>query len=162
MAETNRRAFCGAVGTAVLTGFTGCSTLGSKDPPAGSLRFANSDDVPHVISVRVTGVGAEPGDSPGAVTGEVIVPPAQRTLSASASVGPNEQHTYRSVFTEPVWYGIRFTFDDRRPENDTGITRFHPSPPDSTTGRYLTGRVSESGKFTWSISGTDNTGTFGE
>ena len=78
----------------------------------------------------------------------------------STSISPGDQQTYKSVFTEPVWYGIQFTLDGREPRDNAGTTRFHPVPPDSETGRLMTGGVGESGDFTWSISSTENTGSF--
>lgn len=160
MPSIRRRSVLGAVGTVVLGSLAGCSALSDDRPPAGSLRFVNDDDLPHVISIRVTGVGSEPGEEPGAVTGDVIAPPSQRSLEASASIEPGEQHTYQTVFTEPVWYGIQFTLDGDIPENDTGTTVFHPVPPDADSGRFLVGRVGADGEFSWTISSTNNTGPF--
>lgn len=160
MPSSSRRSVLGALGTAVLGSLAGCSVLGPDRPPAGSLRFRNDGDLPHVISVRVTGVGAEPGEEAGAVTGDVTVPPAQRSLGASAAVEPGERQTYRAVFTEPVWYGVQFTLDGDAPENDTGTVAFNPVPPDADSGRFLVGRIGADGDFSWTISSTNDTGPF--
>ncbi|MFB6146944.1 MAG: hypothetical protein ABEJ08_04585 [Halobacteriaceae archaeon] len=160
MPSISRRSVLGAVGTVLLGSLAGCSALSDDRSPAGSLRFVNEDDLPHVISVRVTGVGSEPGEEPGTVTGDVVVPPSQRSLEASASIEPGEKHTYRSVFSEPVWYGIQFTLDGAVPENDTGATAFHPVPPDADSGRFLVGRVGAAGDLSWMISSTNHTGPF--
>jgi hypothetical protein len=157
---TRRRSVLGAIGTVLLGSVAGCSVLGDERPAAGSLRFVNDDDLPHVVSMQVTGAGADPGEEPGTVTGEVTVPPSQRSLEASASVEPGDRRTYQSVFTEPVWYGIRFRLDGRVPENDAGATVFHPAPPDADAGRFLVGRVGADGRLSWTISSTGDTGTF--
>ncbi len=154
-----RRTLLGSVGTVALGGLAGCSSLGTQEPPAGSLRFENDHDLPHSITVRVTGVGARPGDD-NSPEGEVAAPPNQRTLTASTTVSPGDRRTYESVFTEPVWYAVQFTVDDREPSNNTGSTTFHPAPPDRRYGHFLSGTVYESGGFSWGISSTENPGRF--
>ncbi|MFB6198277.1 MAG: hypothetical protein ABEI52_08440 [Halobacteriaceae archaeon] len=158
--SVSRRSILRAVGTGMLGSLAGCSALGTDRPPAGSLRFTNDDNLPHMISVRVTDVGATLGSKPGTVTGTVTVPPAQRSLEASATIAPTKRQTYTSVFTEPVWYAVQFTLDGDIPENDTGTTVFHPVPPDADTGRFLIGYVSADGEFSWRFGSTTDTGNF--
>jgi hypothetical protein len=159
MPPTRRRDVLAALGTAAVGGLAGCADLLSDRPPAGSLRFENDHDLPHVVSVRVTDVGAEVGDGPGAVTGDVVVPPAQRRLSAAASVEPGARRTYEATFTDPVWYAVEFEVDGREPPNDTGRVAFNPAPDGEDTYRFLAGRVFESGEFGWVVSSTDDAGS---
>lgn len=160
MPSTSRRAVLAGVATGTLGGLAGCAAGDTDDPPAGSLRFVNDHDLPHEILFRVTSVGREPGDAPGSTRGEVTVRPAQRSLAATETVAPGAQHTYEEVFTEPVYYGVAFTVDGRAPENDGGRIAFHPAPPDQDRARYLSGRVYESGEFSWVVSSTDDPGRF--
>ncbi|WP_135806310.1 hypothetical protein [Halorussus marinus] len=162
MSSTTRRSVLAALSSAAVVATAGCSSIRSDDPPAGSLRFVNDDDVPHTITMGVTGVGDEPGDGAGMVDGDPVVPPAQRNLTAGTSIEPGESSTYESVFTEPVWYAVRFTVDGREPENQTGVTAFRPSPTDSAAGNTLAGKIYESGEFSWIVSSTDDAGSFGE
>jgi hypothetical protein len=158
--STRRRAFLASLGSAAAFGLAGCSRLRSGEPPAGSLRFENDHDLPHAITVAVTDVGTDTGDDPGAVTGDPVVPPAQRSLTASASLDSGGSETYERVFTEPVWYVVEFTVDGRPPREDARATVYHPVPPGEETGRTLTGRVYKSGEFSWVVSGTENRGGF--
>lgn len=48
-----RRALLTTLGAFGSAGLAGCSNLSNDDPPAGSLRFENEDDLPHVIRVAV-------------------------------------------------------------------------------------------------------------
>ena len=103
MPSPTRRSLLTALGTVTVGSLAGCTELFDDSPPAGSLRFENSHTLPHSIRFEVTGVGAEPGEGAGDVTGDVIAPPTQRNLTASATVSPGDTETYESVFTEPVW-----------------------------------------------------------
>ncbi|WP_254838694.1 hypothetical protein [Natronomonas marina] len=158
MSSPNRRSLLTSLGAVTVGGLAGCTSLLDREPPAGSLRFEN--DLPHAIRFEVTGVGTEPGEEPGGVTGDVTVPPAQRELTASAAVDAGTGETYEGVFTEPVWYGVRFELDGEPPENDAGETAFNPAGVDGGTTEYLTGKVYESGKFSWVVSSTDDAGRF--
>lgn len=157
---STRRAVLASLGTVAAGGLAGCARPDSGDLPAGSLQFQNNHDLPHAITVAVTDVGTDTGDDPGAVTGDPIVPAAQRSLTASASVDPGGSETYERVFTEPVWYVVEFTVDGRPPREDARTTVYHPVPPGKETGRTLTGRVYESGEFSWVVSSTENRGGF--
>ena len=86
-------------------------------------------------------MGSRPRDGPGAVVGDPLVTPDQRTLGASPIVDPGERRTYEGIFTEPVWYGVAFTVDGRVPENETGVTAFTPAPSNGERGTFLTGTV---------------------
>jgi hypothetical protein len=121
MPSNSRRTFLAALGTATLTSFAGCGLSGDGDIPAGSLRFVNDRDLPHLIAMRVTGVGTRPGDGPNEVEGDPTVPQTQRELTASTVVQPGTTQAYEEIFTYDVWYGIEFTVDGNRPENDAGL-----------------------------------------
>jgi hypothetical protein len=156
----NRRSVLAGVGTVVIGGVAGCSSPLSDRPPAGTLRFVNDHNLPHLVSMQVIGVGSSPGEGPGQVEGDPIVPPAQTELSASAVVEPGETQTYEGVFTEAVWYAVRFTVDGARLEDDTGVVSWSPAPSEDGQGSFLTGRVWESGEFSWSVSSTEDLGLF--
>lgn len=157
--STDRRTVLAAVGTAVGGGLAGCSTFSGGDAPAGSLRLDNRDDLPHLIGVRVTGVGERPGDD-GSTAGDVAVPPSQRELTASDTLSPGETETFPGVFTEPVWYAVEFAVDGEHPADGAGRTLYHPSPPDRDRGRVLGGTVYETGEFSWVVSATSDPGAF--
>lgn len=159
MPSTTRRSLLVTLGAAIGS-LSGCTTDQSDNPPAGSLRFVNEHTVPHSVTMRTTGVGSEPGDEPGAVRGNPIVPPAQRDLTASTTIEPDETQTYENVFTGDVWYAVRFTVDGEMPEHDGGATTFSPAPSDGESGTILSGRISSSGEFSWVISSTENSGSF--
>lgn len=101
----------------------------------------NDDTLPHSLSMRITDVGTETGDNLYTVTGETTVPPLQRNLTSATVVEPDGSGTYEAVFTEPVWYAIQFTIDNRTPVDEAGHVVFNPAPEGETTGRTLTGHV---------------------
>jgi hypothetical protein len=157
----NRRVVLAAVGAASLGSIAGCSFRQSDEPPTGSLRFVNDDEiVPHSITMRVTDVGTAPGEEPYSVTGRTTAPPAQRNLTASTTLEPGDSETYDSVFTESVWYAIEFLVDDQPPAEEAGHVVYSPVPDDEPIGRMLTGKVGSNGDFWWTISATENAGTF--
>ncbi len=160
MPTPDRRTVLTSLSTLTLISLAGCSFLPSERLPAGSLVFENQHDLPHLITAQVTGVGAEPGEEPESPQGDVIVPPSQRSLSASTVLKPGERQTYKSVFTESVWYSVRFTVDNREPANDAGVITFNPAPRDRAYGTFLSGSVYQSGEFSWVVSGTKNAGSF--
>jgi hypothetical protein len=160
MPSSTRRSLLAAFGALTAGGVAGCSSVSNDDPPAGSLRFRNDHDLPHDVRIRVTGVGTAPGEEPGSVTGDPTVIPSQRELRASTVVDPGETETYENVFTAEVWYGVRFTVDGEDPEHDAGRTAFHPAPEGDDPGSYLSGRIYESGEFSWVVSTTGNPGPF--
>lgn len=143
----------------MTAGLAGCSALSGRDAPAGSLRFDNRDDLPHLFALRVADVGERPGDD-GSTVGDVAVPPSQRELTASDALSPGERETFPGVLTEPVWYVAEFTVDGERPDDGAGATLYHPSPPDSDRGRVLGGTVYETGEFSWVVSATSDSGAF--
>lgn len=156
----NKRSLLASAGTLAVSSLAGCGSFSEQPVPAGSLRFENNHTLPHSIRIEVTGVGAAPGDGAGAVTGEVTVRPAQRTIVASTTVDPGNSETYESVFTEPVWYGIQFVVDGEIPEDSRGTTAFNPATAGGGGWEILIGRVSASGQFSWVVSTTDNPGGF--
>lgn len=162
MPSIDRRTYLSSLEAVTIGSLAGCTAITEQSPPAGSLRFVNDSTLPHSIRVEVTGVGAEPGDGTGGVTGDVIAPPMQRTLTASSVVSPDETETYESAFTEPVWYGIQFWLDGEIPEDNAGTTRFNPAAADGGTWEFLIGHVYESGEFSWEVHTTDNTGPFNQ
>lgn len=160
MPSTSRRSLLASLGTVTVAGLAGCS-LGRNDrPPAGGLQFVNDHDLPHAVSMRVTGVGTEPGDGPSEVRGDPVVPQPQRQLSASTVVQPGETQTYETIFTEEVVYGVEFTLDGELPEDNAGQITFTPAPDDGERGYFLGGKVYQSGEFSWVVSSTGNPGPF--
>ncbi|OYR51300.1 MULTISPECIES: hypothetical protein [unclassified Halorubrum] len=160
-ASTNRRAVLAAVGAASLGSIAGCSSRQSDEPPTGSLRVINNDEtVPHSITMHVTDVGTALGEEPYSVIGETSASSAQRNLSASTTLEPGGIETYGSVFSEPVWYAIEFTVDERPPDDEAGHVVYSPIPDDEPIGRMLTGKVGSASDFWWTISATENAGTF--
>lgn len=162
MPSIERRTYLTSLSGVAIGGLAGCPALTTQSPPAGSLRFINDSRLPHAIRVEVTDVGAEPSDGAGGVTGNVIAPPTQRTLTASSVVSPADTETFDSVFTEPVWYGIQFWLDGDIPEDNAGTTRLNPAAADGGTWEFLTGHVYESGEFSWEVHTTDNPGPFNQ
>jgi hypothetical protein len=165
MPSTTRRGYLAALGTTTTAGLAGCAGFlgeGSEHPPAGSLRLVNDDTVPHTITMRVTDIGAAPGDDPGTVQGEPETPvrESQRELSAATAVEPDESRTYETVFEAPVWYAVGFTLDGREPEDRAGRTAFAPAPTDGERGSLLGGRVAVGGEFSWVVTSTDDPGPF--
>ena len=160
MPSTGRRTLLASFGAVALGSVAGCASIGSERPPAGSLQFGNDHVVPHSVTMRVDDVGSEPGDRQGDVEGDPLVPPNQRRLTASTVVDPGERRTYEGVFTEPVWYGVRFTVDGDDPEESAGSVAFHPAPADGEEGTFLSGRVQASGQFTWTVHSTGDPGPF--
>lgn len=158
MPVTSRRSVLAGVGTFALGGLAGCS-LSESDPPAGSLTFRNDDSLPHAVSMRVTDVGTAAGEG-GSVTGDPVVPPHQRTMTAERSLDAGESDTYRGVFTEPVWYAVEFAVDGRRPDGDAWRVAYTPAPADGEGWRTLRATVSEAGGLYWTISSTGNRGGF--
>ena len=157
----NRRALLAALGTASVTSLAGCSAVLADHVPAGTLRFENRHQLPHIIGVAVTRVGAEPVTTEEGydVRGDVMVSEAQRNIRASASVAPGETQTFKAVFTEPVTYLVEFTVDGTVPEN-AGRYPFSPVTDDRDHYNYLQGVVYESGDFSWVVSSTDASGPF--
>lgn len=160
MPSPNRRTFLAALATGTLVSLTGCASSVDESPPAGSLRFVNNHNLPHSIRIEVTGVGATPGEEPGKVRDDVIAPPMQRHLTASTTVGPEDSETYENIFTEPVWYGVQFLLDGAVPDDNAGTTVFNPADADGGSWEVLTGKIYESGEFSWVISTTDDAGQF--
>lgn len=154
----SRRRFLALCATGSVAALAGCSVLTGGDPPAGTLQFENRDDLPHVIEMSVEDVGDAVGDGPGEVAGDVLVRPAQRNLTAAASVAPGETQTFKHTFTESVWYSVEFTVDGRYPDNDTGRRAYNPAPSDAAYGNVLSGTVYQDGSFSWGVAATDNPG----
>lgn len=156
----NRRTLLTSVGAIGVSGLAGCSQFRNGDVPAGSLQFENRDDLPHNIGVSVVDVGAEDETTADgySVSGNVTIPPQQRTLTASSSVAPGETQTFEDIFTEAVNYLVEFTLDGTTPEKG-GRVPFNPSP---SGGQYnsIVGVVDSSGDVSWVIHATDNAGDF--
>ena len=164
MPSLDRRSFLKAVGTTGIgLSVAGCSGLDSTDSedalPAGSLSFRNQHSVPHEIGLEVLDVGTTIGereDGHDTVTGTPDVGVPQRDLTATAVIEPGQTRTYESVFETVVWYDIRFTLDDEYPGEDLARTVFKPVRQNADiTGRTLTGRVSDGGEFSWTVSTVD-------
>jgi hypothetical protein len=160
MPSMYRRGLLAAAGALTVGSLAGCEFPAGQSVPAGSLRFENKHNLPHSLRVEVTGVGDATGDEPGEVTGDVIAPPSQGRLTASGTVDPAESETYDSDFTEPVWYAIQFGLDGGILPDNSGTTVFNPAQAAGGTWEFVTGRVDESGEFSWVVSTTENPGQF--
>lgn len=130
----------------MLSGIPGCSIprIGSDGPQAGTLRFANSDQLPHRFTVWVTDapeIYTEDGETRG-------VPLPQRNLRSSVSLRPDETLTISSVFEHPVTYRVRYTMDGLEP-NDGSTVEFNPNWEPS--GSYLSIEVNEAGRSTAAV-----------
>ncbi|MHB9285685.1 hypothetical protein ACKVMT_01430 [Halobacteriales archaeon Cl-PHB] len=159
MPSLSRRSLLASLGTAGLASVAGCNALGSDDVPAGSLQFVNEDHLPHEFTMQVTAVGTDYDDDAREVVGDPPVPRAIAERRTTAVVDAQTTRTYEEVFTEPVWYTVRFTLDGEVPEHG-GEVSFHPAPEEDERGTYLGARVYEWGEFSWVVSGTDNPGPF--
>ena len=159
MVARSRHTLLAALGTAATGVLAGCASPFSDEPPAGSLRFVNDHELPHVLGMRVVDVGSSPRPPPELVTGPTTVSAVQREPSTARSLDPDEHDTYRGVFSEPVWYAVPVTVDGRPPRN-AERTAFHPVPPDREDANYLPVQVHDSGEGLWVISETDDSGAF--
>lgn len=160
MPSTTRRRLLAGLGATSLVGLAGCPSVSASGPPAGSLRFVNDHHLPHVITCTVTDVGEARGEDPNTVTGEPNIPPAQRTLTASASIPPGEERTYEGVFTHALWYAVAFSMDGNDPPEESGRVTYHPAPENADDGRYLSGKVDSAGNLGWLITTTRDMGPF--
>ena len=156
----NRRTYLTALGTAAGSSLTGCIT--NDAPPAGSLRFTNQDALPHTIQLSVTDVGSKPGDETGTTSGEVTISATQQNLTTEKNLSPEESATYTDVFTDPVWYGVECTVDNRQSPDDEVMSRatFHPAPPGREYVNYLQGLIRDSGRVELAVITTENTGRY--
>jgi hypothetical protein len=145
-----------------ISGLAGWIDLDGTAIPAGSLQFANQDELPHIIGISVVDVGTETErDADGySVSGEVDIRPQQAKLTASSSVAPGETQVFRNVFTESVYYLVEFTLGNGGSETGVHVP-FHPSPSDREYDNVLRGVVNASGQLAWKIETTDNSGRFG-
>jgi hypothetical protein len=156
----SRRAVLAAASTAFAASVAGCGQSGSDDPPAGTVRFVNRDDVPHDLRIAVTGIGTEPGDDQGSVSGDPEGVPGDQTFTATASLDPESTEEYESVFDVAVWHAVEFTVDGRPLNEDRGRVAFNPMPDGRERGRVLEGTVSTAGEIGWAVAATDNPGAF--
>lgn len=162
MPSLNRRAFLATLGASTVGTVAGCSTLGTDDPPAGSLQFTNEDSLPHAMQLAVTDVGSELTNETGIIAGDVTVPAPQRNLTATEQLSSEESTTYTGVFTEPVWYAVECTIDGRQSSHREVKTQavFHPAPPEREYVNYLQILLRDSGQVELVVATTDNTGRY--
>lgn len=162
MPSTTRRSFVAALGAAGLGGIAGCSALASEEVPAGSLRLVNRDTLPHEIAMEVTGVGTEYDEDTREVVGDPVVPQPLTERRATAILRADTTRTYEAIFTEPVWYTVRFTVDGEVITDPDGTVSFYPGPRDdsSVAGEYLRAGVLKHGEKTLVVAGTSNRGPF--
>ncbi|MFD1511898.1 hypothetical protein [Halomarina rubra] len=73
------------------------------------------------------------------------------------TVSPGETRPFETIFTEPVWYDVEFSFDG---STKNGRTAYHPTPPDRDYGNVLESAITDSGWSSWQISATENLGAF--
>ena len=156
----SRRAYLAAGGTTLAVALAGCGTADTQDPPAGSLRFENRHNLPHQISIAVTGAGAERGEERGTVTGEPEGLLGQPSFTATTVLDPETDRMYEDVFTAAVYYAVRHTVDGDVPEHSPARIAFNPAPPDRDRGSILGVEITQDGAFGWTILSTDNPGPF--
>lgn len=148
MPSITRRSLLGLAGAGTTVALAGCGLLtGGEDfPTAGSLGFANLDDLPHTLGVRVVDA-PETYRVDGRKRG---VPLPQRRLQASAALRPGETLLYPNVFTEPVAYEVEITADGGPPRReDAGTVTFDPQLRGD--GQYLSVETDESGETAWVV-----------
>ncbi|MDQ2074447.1 hypothetical protein RBH20_18070 [Haloarcula sp. H-GB4] len=162
MPSLNRRAFLATLGASTVGKLAGCSTIGTDDPPAGSLQFINQDSLPHAMQLAVTDVGSELNNETGTVAGDVPVPAPQRNLTATEQLSSEESTTYTDVFTEPVWYAVECTVDGQQTTQEEFQTEamFHPAPPGREYVNYLQAVLRDSGQIELAVVTTDNSGRY--
>lgn len=154
-----RRALLG-LSAGAFVGVAGCSTSDQSDPPAGSLRFSNQDDLPHAIRLVVSGAGAERGEERGTVTGDPPGMVSQPSFTTTAVLEPKTEQVYEDVFTAPAYYAARHTVDNEEPENNPARIAFNPAPRDRERGGILEVTIKQDGVFGWVITYTSNLGPF--
>ncbi|TMT77889.1 hypothetical protein E2L06_17930 [Haloterrigena sp. H1] len=156
----NRRTLLTTLGVLSVSGFAGCSQFRNDDAPAGSLQFENRDNFPHNIGISLIDIGAESETTADGytVSGNVTVPPQQRTLTATSSMDPGETQTFENIFTESVYYLVEFTLDSTTPGENSRVP-FNPSPSER---EYYTvaGVVDSFGEISRVVRATDNPGMF--
>lgn len=157
----SRRGVLGGLSTASVGCLAGCSALLENDPPAGSVQFTNDDDLPHTLSLWVTGVGSKK-EGIGEVEGKVDVPEEQRHQTLSAPLQPGEVNTYQSGFTEDVYYELNFRIDGHLPQTLGPKARetFKPLTRKGTGGWYIWATVDSRGELSPGSASTSNEGTF--
>lgn len=162
MPSITRRSFLATLGTAGVAGVAGCNAFGSEDVPAGALQVVNRDTLPHEIAMEVADVGAEYDEETREVVGDPIVPQPLRERQMTVVLDAQTTRTYEDIFTEPVWYTVRFTIDGEAVPNSDGTVSFYPGPREDSTvaGEYLRAGVHENGEQMLHLSGTDNSGPF--
>jgi hypothetical protein len=159
MPSTTRRALLASLGTAGLASLAGCSLIASEDVPAGSLQFVNEDVLSHEFTMEIADVGTEYDREADTVVGDPAVLRPLIGRRTTAVVDADTTRTYQAIFTEPIWYTVRFTVDGEVPERG-GLVSFHPAPSDGERGTYVGARVFEYGDFSPVVSATDNPGPF--
>ncbi|MFD1512506.1 hypothetical protein [Halomarina rubra] len=157
-----RRTLLSSLGALGATTLAGCSSTSEEGLPAGSLRFINRHDLPHLVSLTVLDAGSSLASS-GAyengtrVTGDVSGRTQRVGATTTTTVGPGETTPFETIFSEPVWYDVEFSFDG---STENGRTAYHPAPPDRDHGNVLEGVITDSGRSSWQVSSTDNLGVF--
>ncbi|WP_137694519.1 hypothetical protein [Halorubrum sp. SP9] len=144
-----RRALLRCTGLAATVSVAGCGLRSDDDvfPSAGSLGFANLDDLPHRLGVRVVDAPetyrTDDGDERG-------VPLPQRHLHASVSLRPGDTVLYPDAFTEPIEYEVKITVDGAPPRSEDAETvSFDPQAGEA--GQYLSVVTGETGETTWVV-----------
>jgi hypothetical protein len=162
MPSITRRSFAAALVTAGVGGLAGCGLPASRDVAAGSLELVNRDTLPHEIAMEITDVGNEYDGDTREVVGDVMVPRAATERRTTAILQPDTTRIYEAVFTEPVWYTVRFTIDGEPLTEPDGEVSFYPGPRDdsSVAGEYLRSGVRKTGEKTLVVVGTSNRGPF--
>jgi len=162
MPSTTRRALITTLGATGVAGLAGCSAIGSRDVPAGSLQLVNRDTLPHEIAMEIVDVGTEYNEDTREVVGDPMVPQLLTERRTTAVLGADTTRTYEAVFSEPLWYTVRFTIDGEVATEPDGSISFYPGPIEESNvaGEYLRVGTLENGEKTIVVSGTNNGGPF--
>lgn len=120
----SRRALRSSLGVPGGSCLAGRSTTVDEEPSAGSVRFSNRHDLPHVVGFTVTDIGTEIARSSESslVTGDtrLSLPVHARNPTTSVSIGPDETMLYTDVFSEGtqevVYYAVEVSVDGTGPE----------------------------------------------
>ncbi|QLD88585.1 hypothetical protein HWV07_05875 [Natronomonas salina] len=164
----NRRALLSSLGALTVSGLSGCSSSEEEEeqPPAGSVRFSNRHDLPHVVGFTITNIGTEIDHSSddSVVTGDtrLSLPIHKKDLSTSVSIAPDETSLYPGAFSkrasDALYYAVEFSLDGSVPERGEPIP-FSPAPSDDERC-FLEVSIGASGSLSPGITKTENEGEY--
>jgi hypothetical protein len=111
--------------------------------------------------MEIVDVGTEYDEDTREVVGDPMVPQPLTERRTTAVLGADTTRTYEAVFSEPLWYTVRFTIDGEVATEPDGSVSFYPGPIEegNVAGQYIRVGVLENGEKTLVVSGTDNGGS---